>query len=302
MTMAPVRVLVVDDEKPARERLRRLLERDPRVQITGCCVAGAEALRTMREAARAGTPVQLLFLDVQMPELDGFGVIAALARRDDEERVDEGSGPLDMPAVVFVTAFDDYAIRAFDAHAIDYLLKPYSDERFEAALDRAIRHLRAGHAQALLAQMQALLAPIGVPTAAPGTTKPASSSGATDPGGTKSSAPSTLDRIVLKGTDRIRLLPVPQITWIEAAGMYVKLHLRDGSEHLHRSLLGELEAALDKRRFVRVHRSAIVNIDVIEELRQDPHGDYTVVLKDRTEVRLGRRYRARLQERLGQDL
>jgi two-component system LytT family response regulator len=272
-----VRVLVVDDEKPARERLRRLLERDPRVEVVGCCVAGAEALQIVQESTRAGAPVQLLFLDVQMPELDGFGVIAAL-------------DPQEMPAVVFVTAHDEYAIRAFDAHAIDYLLKPFSDERFEAALDRALRHLRAGHAQILLSQLQALLGPSSVTGTAAVT--------ATATG----TATTTLDRIVLKGTDRVRLLPVQQITWIEAAGMYVRLHLRDGSVHLHRSLLGDLDAALDQRRFVRVHRSAIVNIDVIEELQQDPHGDYTVVLKDRTEVRLGRRYRARLQDRLGQDL
>lgn len=284
-TMSTVRVLVVDDEKPARERLRRLLERDPRVQVAGCCVAGAEALRMLQEAARAGAPVQLLFLDVQMPELDGFGVIASLT-----QRVGEDDQPSEMPAVVFVTAHDEYAVRAFDAHAIDYLLKPFSDERFEAALDRAIRHLRAGHAQALLSQMQALLGPGGATGITGG--------GSVGTGATMT----TLDRIVVKGTDRVRLLPVQQITWIEAAGMYVKLHLRDGTVHLHRSLLGDLDAALDKRRFVRVHRSAIVNIDVIEELQQDPHGDYTVVLKDRTEVRLGRTYRARLQDRLGQDL
>jgi two-component system LytT family response regulator len=286
MTMTRVRVLVVDDEKPARDRLRRLLERDPRVQVVGCGVAGAEALRMVQDAARAGAPVQLLFLDVQMPELDGFGVIAALAQRAGEEAEGEEES-YEVPAVVFVTAYDEYAIRAFDAHAIDYLLKPFSDERFEAALDRAIRHLRAGHAHALLAQMQALLGPAGATAAA---------------GASSTSATTTLDRIVLKGADRVRLLPVQQITWIEAAGMYVKLHLRDGTVHLHRSLLGDLDAALDKRRFVRVHRSAIVNIDVIDELQQDPHGDYTVVLKDRTEVRLGRRYRSRLQDRLGQDL
>jgi len=284
--MTSVRVLVVDDEKPARERLRHLLERDSRVQVVDCCVAGAEALRTVQEAARAGAPVQLLFLDVQMPELDGFGLLAALL-----DRVDAA----DMPAVVFVTAHDEYAIRAFDAHAIDYLLKPFSDERFEAALDRAVRHLRAGHAQALLSQMQALLGHGAGEPAAGG----ADNGGGVNAGGGPAA---TLDRIVLKGTDRVRLLPVQQITWIEAAGMYVKLHMRDGAVHLHRSLLGDLDDALDKRRFVRVHRSAIVNIDVIEELRQDAHGDYTVVLKDRTEVRLGRRYRARLQERLGQDL
>src|SRR5262245_45582571 len=133
-----VRVLVVDDEKPARERLRRLLERDGRMQVAGCCVGGADALRVVREAARVGAPVQLLFLDVQMPELDGFGVLSALIA----DRAQGDSG--EVPAVVFVTAHDEYALRAFDAHAVDYLLKPFSDERFEAALDRALRHLRAG--------------------------------------------------------------------------------------------------------------------------------------------------------------
>jgi two-component system, LytTR family, response regulator len=229
--------------------------------------------------------VQLLFLDVQMPELDGFGVLSALVA-DRESGAGPAAAPAVVPAVVFVTAHDEYAIRAFDAHAVDYLLKPFSDERFEAALDRALRHVRAGHAEALLSQMQALL---GNAAAASG-------------GSGGSSASGGLDRIVLKGTDRVRLVPVQQITWIEADGMYVKLHMRDGKVHLHRSLLGDLDEALDKRRFVRVHRSAIVNVDVIEELQQDAHGDYTVVLKDRTEVRLGRRYRARLQDRLGQDL
>lgn len=293
--MSAVRVLVVDDEKPARERLRRLLERDNRVQVTDCCIGGADALRAVSEAARAGAPVQLLFLDVQMPELDGFDLVAALLDRAELDRADAG----DMPAIVFVTAHDEYAIRAFDAHAIDYLLKPFSDERFEAALDRAVRHLRAGHAQALLSQLQALLGH-GAGDPVLGDAHSGASVNANVGVGVDRAA--ALDRIVLKGTDRVRLLPVQQITWIEAAGMYVKLHMRDGAEHLHRSLLGDLDDALDKRRFIRVHRSAIVNIDVIEELRQDAHGDYTVVLKDRTEVRLGRRYRARLQDRLGQDL
>ena len=268
----PWRTIVVDDEPLARQTMKLLLEREDDFAIVAECSHGADAI----DAIRRERP-DVLFLDVQMPELDGFGVIAAL-------------DPHEMPAVVFVTAHDEYAIRAFDAHAIDYLLKPFSDERFEAALDRALRHLRAGHAQILLSQLQALLGPSSVTGTAAAT--------ATATG----TATTTLDRIVLKGTDRVRLLPVQQITWIEAAGMYVRLHLRDGSVHLHRSLLGDLDAALDQRRFVRVHRSAIVNIDVIEELQQDPHGDYTVVLKDRTEVRLGRRYRARLQDRLGQDL
>ena len=272
-----LRVLVVDDEKPARGRLRNLLEPDARVDLVGCCGGGAEALAVMEGADRAGRPVHVLFLDVQMPELDGFGVIARLV---------EQRGPEHLPVVVFVTAHDEYALRAFEAHAIDYLLKPFSDERFQAALDRAIRHARAGFAHTLLSQMQALLDNVGQ---------------ASPPDDPQPQKP-LLDRIVVKGPHRVRLLPVEQISWIEADGMYVKLHTRDGNVHLHRGLLGSLDSSLDERRFVRIHRSAIVNIDLVDELRQDAHGDYIVLLRDRTEIRVGRRFRARLQARLGQAL
>ena len=279
--MTSIRALVVDDEKPGRERLRRLLTKDRRVDLAGCCAGGAEALAVMRDAASTGNPIRILFLDVQMPEVDGFTVISTMVRQSAFEN---------LPAVVFVTAHDEYALRAFDAHAIDYLLKPFSDERFQAALDRAIRHIRAGHAEALMSQMQALLGavdqehPVDEAPAILGRTKPA------------------MDRIVLKGPNRVRLLPVEQIAWIEADGVYVKLHTRDGGVHLHRGLLGSFDTALDERAFVRIHRSAIVNIDVVEELRQDAHGDYIAVLRDRTEIRVGRRFRARLQARLGQAL
>ena len=275
--MNTIRVLIVDDEKPGRVRLRHLVSRDARVELTACCAGGAEALAHLRDAATAGRPIDVMFLDVQMPEVDGFGVVSGLL----EDR--------HMPAVVFVTAHDEYALQAFDAHAIDYLLKPFSDERFQASLDRAIRHVRAGQAQAMMSQMQALL------RGATPSTSPEGSGGAAHPG-------PRLDRIVVKGADRVRLLPVDQISWIEADGMYVKLHTRDGGVHLHRALLGSLDASLDERRFVRIHRSAIVNIDLVDGLRQDAHGDYVVLLRDRTEIRVGRRFRERLQARLGQAL
>ncbi len=146
--MQTIRALIVDDEKPGRERLRRLLARDNRVELAGCCAGGAEALETIRASAVGGAPVHLMFLDVQMPEVDGFGVLSALVR---------DSPNVAMPEVIFVTAHDEYALRAFDAQAIGYLLKPFSDERFQAALDRALRHVRAGHADAVMSQMQALL-------------------------------------------------------------------------------------------------------------------------------------------------
>ena len=280
MTRSPAataRALIVDDERPARERLRRLLTRDGRVEIAGCCAGGNEAVDVLRAAARAGTPVQLMFLDVQMPEVDGFGVVSVLVR---------DRPPVPMPAVVFVTAYDEYALRAFEAHAIAYLLKPFSDEKFQATLDHALRHVRAGHAEAVMSQLQALLDRSGaMPLASPA-----------------QSSRRPIDRLVVRGSDRVRLLPVEQIAWIEADGMYVKLHTRDGAIHQHRALLGALDDTLDSRRFVRIHRSAIVNIDVVAELRQDVHADYVAVLRDRTEIRVGRRFRARLQARLGQEL
>jgi two-component system LytT family response regulator len=222
-----------------------------------------------------------MFLDVQMPEVDGFAVVSSLAAE---------SNLAVVPAVVFVTAHDEYALRAFESHAIDYLLKPFSDERFQAALDRVIRHVKAGHAHTLMSQMQALIGGL------PGVVTKESAAGIAG------SRKPVLDRLVVKGEHRVRLLPVEQISWIEADGMYVKLHTRDGHVHLHRGLLGSLDASLDARRFVRIHRSAIVNIDLVDGLRQDAHGDYVVLLRDRTEIRVGRRFRARLQARLGQEL
>jgi two-component system LytT family response regulator len=223
--------------------------------------------------------VHLVFLDVQMPEVDGFAVVAQLVQQFEPEA---------MPAIIFVTAHDEYALRAFEAHALDYLLKPFGDQRFQAALDRALRLLRVGHTQTLLARLHALL---GSDSA--GDANAVSAAAAKRPA-------RPLDRIVLKEANRVRLLPVEQISWIQAEGVYVKLHTRDGKAHLQRGLLGTLDSALDEHQFVRIHRSAIVNIDMVEELQQDVHGEHVVVLRDRTHVRVGRRFRSRLQARLGQ--
>jgi two-component system LytT family response regulator len=275
--MTTTRVLVVDDEKPARERLRRLLARDDRVVVAGSAASGVETLDLMRAAARQAEPVQVLCLDVQMPELDGFGVLAKIV----------GDGRIDMPAVIFVTAHDAFAVRAFESQAVDYLLKPFSDERFQAALDRAIRTIRTRGAVELLSEMQGLL------------DRTTAGRSATDAGPTPRKA---LDKIVLKGNHRVRLLPVEQITWIEAEGMYVRIHTREGGAHLQRALLRAIEASLDPRQFVRIHRSAIVNIDLVAELRQDAHGDHVAILRGGTEVRVGRRFKDRLRARLGQSL
>jgi two-component system LytT family response regulator len=296
----PLRVLVVDDEPPARQRLLELLAREAaHLGPVEACEGGRAAVDALAGAARAGRPVELLFLDVQMPEVDGFAVLEAAAASP--------AGAAALPAVVFVTAYDQYALRAFDAHAADYLLKPYSDDRFRLALGRAAqraRHARgegagaagrsaggegAGNAAGdpmhdALRRLEALLVDVRgrAPAAA--------------------AAPPHLDRVVLKAQGRVRLLPVEEIAWVEAEGVYVRLHTAGGAAHLHRALLGELEAALDPRRFVRIHRSAIVNLDFVAELQADSHGEYAVLLRDRTALKLSRGYRPALEARLGQRL
>lgn len=256
--MTVLRALIADDEKPARKRLLDLLESVPEVEVVAVCASGEEAIQAIGEHAP-----DLVFLDIQMPEVDGFAVIDTI-------------GVTVMPVTIFVTAYDQYALRAFDAHAVDYLLKPFSDERFDSALQRAMQFVQSEKRDNdVLNRMTALLE----------TVRPA--------------APRYLDRIVLKARGRVSLLKVDEIAWIEAAGVYVKLHAGQATP-LHRESLSRLEEQLDPQQFIRIHRSTIVNIEHIAELRSDAHGDYTVLLHDGTPLKLSRTYRERLQTRLGQ--
>jgi two-component system, LytTR family, response regulator len=253
-----IRILVVDDEAPARQRLTDLLEKDAQVASVLEAANGKAAVELIERRV-----FDLVFLDVQMPELDGLQVI-------------ESVGAAAMPLTVFVTAYDQHAIRAFEANALDYLLKPFSDERFEAALGRAkVRHeehrLREfGHS------VLRMLA-----------TRP-------QPG-------RYLDRLVVKGSGTTRFIRVADIDWIEGAGVYANLHIA-GKELLYRSGLNELADYLDPMRFVRVHRSAIVNIDSILELQPISHGEFELVLRDGHRSRVSRTYRTQLEKRLGQSL
>ena len=259
-----IRALIVDDEKPARRRLRRLLERAPDIGEVVLCSGGAEAVRTIR----ADAP-DLVFLDVQMPEVDGFDVLNAV-------------GPDRMPITVFVTAYDRYALSAFDARAIDYLLKPYSDERFEAALHRALRYLRGGRSEAVLTRMQGLLETVGRPTPA---TEPEAGS-------------RYLDRIAVRRRGRFDLVRLETVAWIEAQGAYVRLHTSDRT-YLHRTALSALEQQLDPWVFVRIHRSHIVRVDAVRDLLPDERGGLSVRLHDGAVLRVGRTYRASFERRFG---
>ena len=247
--MTPLRILIVDDEQPARLKVRRHLEGRPEV---GAVAEAADGLAAV-EAIRRDQP-DLVFLDIQMPALNGFEVIEAV-------------GAEAMPKVVFVTAFDDYAIRAFDVSALDYLLKPYSDERFDAAFARAIERLGPHMAadRAALVRLQA----------------------GERFGGDR------LRRLVVGDRGRLELVPVAKVTHLTAAGNYVEVHA-EGQCHLVRATLAGLERRLDADRFVRIHRSTIVNLDHVKVLQADLGGDYEVLLRDGTALRLSRRYKDRV--------
>jgi len=253
-----LRVLVVDDEAPARQRIVDLLRKDVQIETVLEAGDGLAAIEAIEREA-----LDLVFLDVQMPELDGLGVIEAI-------------GAERMPLTIFVTAYDQHAIRAFEANALDYLLKPFSDERLEAAVCRAkTRHLER-NMQALGMGMLRMVAAAG-------------------PSGR------SIDRLVVKSAGVTRFLRVVEIDWIEAAGVYANLHV-GGKEILYRASLNELAESLDAMRFIRVHRSAIVNIDSILELHSMSHGEFELVLKDGHRSRVSRTYRAELEKRLGQSL
>ena len=247
---ATIRTLICDDEPLARERLRALLVRHPDVQIIGECSNGADAIESITDQRP-----DLVLLDVEMPQVDGFGVLEAL---------DPGS----LPAVVFVSAHDQYAVRAFESHALDYILKPFD----EARVDRALRRVRGQ-----LSRAQG--------------TRPI------DPG-----LVSLLeelrdrrrsDRLVVKTGGRVIFLRTEDIDWVEASGNYVRLHV--GSDaHLLRESMKNMERRLDPSTFVRIHRSAIVNVDRIKELEPWFHGEYIVILRDGTRLTSSRVFSDRL--------
>lgn len=271
MTPARIRTLIVDDEPAARRGLRLLLERDPEVEIVGEAESGSEAVARIR----ADRP-DLVFLDVQMPEMNGFQVVAA-------------TQVLPPPAVVFVTAYDRHALQAFEVNAVDYLLKPYEDARLVAALDRAKGELRHRQDQVLGNQLSGLLTYLQ----RTGTPRPAT--------GAPEEEAVTSERILLKSGGEFLFLKAEEIDWIEAEGDYMKFHA-GGRAHLLRETMARLEERLDGRRFIRIHRSTIVNIDRVRKLSPTFAGEYAVVLQDGTKLRLSRGYHERMQELLKQAL
>jgi len=253
-----IRTLIVDDEPLARERVRALLGEETDVEIVGECRDGLEAVEAIRREAP-----DLVFLDVQIPEVDGFGVI---------ERV----GVDKIPVIVFVTAYDQYALQAFEVHAVDYLLKPFDQDRFQKALARARQSVQLRHTGDVNERLVALLEDLKTPQG-------------------------HLERLVVKSSGRLFFLRAEEIDWIESSGNYVSLHVGPES-HLLRETMNGIETKLDPARFIRIHRTAIVNIDRIRELQPLFHGEYDVVLRTGTTLTLSRGYRDRLQGLLGKDV
>jgi two-component system LytT family response regulator len=250
-----IRVLIVDDEPLARRRIRELLRDDAEVEIIGECAGGPETVA----AVRAHAP-DLIFLDIQIPGLDGLAVSEALGGE---------SGPL----VIFVTAYDQYAVKAFAVRAVDYLLKPFDRGRFAQALARAKEQLRGRRTVEASEQIRTLL-------------------------GELRAQPQYLERLAIKTDGRVLLLRTEEIDWIEAEGNYVRIHAGKQTA-LVRETLSHLEARLDPRKFPRIHRSQIVNIDRIQEMQPWSHRDYRIILRDGTRLTLSRSYRDRLAELLG---
>lgn len=260
---ACIRTLVVDDEPLAREGLRLLLAADPEVSVVGEAGNGPDAVRLIREQRP-----DLLLLDVQMPELNGFEVLARLA-------------PGEVPAVIFVTAYDRYALRAFDIHALDYLLKPFRDDRFHDAVGRAKAQIRLARMSDLSQRLMSVLSTYGE--------REASAAAPVPPASTP-----WLTRLAIRDTGRVVFLEVDEIEYIEAADYYVQIHA-GGKSYLHRETMQSLEARLDPERFMRIHRSAIVNSRRIRELRSEGRRDLVVVLSGGAELRVARSHREKFQ-------
>jgi two-component system LytT family response regulator len=250
-----IRAVVADDEQAARTRLTRLLRAMGDAEVVGECSDGASAIATVSEARP-----DVVFLDIEMPEGSGLDVARAVASK---------SGPV----IVFVTAFDQYAVSAFEVHAADYLLKPITEDRLAATWDRVRDYLRRGDtgAEQVLAALQQMKT---------------------------GSPPAYRERLLAAKDGRTAVIPSAEVEWIEAAANYVRLHLA-GTRHMMRESMVTLESQLDPRRFVRVHRSAIVNVDQVREIQPWFSGDQVLIMRSGAKVKLSRTYRRAFEERVG---
>lgn len=268
--MKKIRTLIVDDEPLARAGLESLLGSDPEIEVIGMCADGKSAVEKIRSLHP-----ELMFLDVQMPQRDGFEVLSAVPEAE-------------RPVVIFATAYDQHAIRAFEYSAMDYLLKPFSDSRFKTALSRAKDEVRKSHTAGLSHQVALLLERVrelepSTPTLATATPFP---------GGERPADYN--DRIVLKADGALHFIKTSDVIWIEAQGDFVKVQTA-GKVQLVRETLQAMEQKLDKAKFLRIHRSFLVNLVHVRKVEMALYGDYSVTMSDGTKLRLSRNYRAKLK-------
>ena len=267
MMKSKIRTLIVDDEPLAREGIMAMLGQDPEVEVIGECADGQSALNAIRSLHP-----DLVFLDVQMPRRDGFEVLAELK-------------PGERPVIIFVTAYEQYAIRAFEISAVDYLLKPFRDVRFATALARAKEEIRQGREQDLRQKMERMLDYVREAV------RPGIGAGKT---AAPAVAPDPSDRVVLKTGSDLHFIRTADIIWVEAQADFVKVHTV-GSAQLVRETLQSFEARVDPAKFLRIHRSSLVNLEHVKKVTPALYGDYTVLLSNDTKLKLSRKNRSKLK-------
>lgn len=264
-----IRALIVDDESLAREALLVMLDDDPEIEVIAECRNGREAVKVIREQSP-----DVVFLDIQMPEMDGFQVV-------------EEVGAMRMPVTIFVTAYDKHALRAFEAHALDYLLKPFDHDRFNTALQRAKTFVRQQKLGEISESLLAMLQDMKLKTAE-------SSTDADNRNSERAAHKEPIDRVVIKSGGRIYFLKIEEIDWVEGAGDNLSLH--SGSQtHLIRETMGNFHAKLNPQKFLRIHRSTIVNIERIKDIQPLFKGEYIITLTSGVRLKASRGYRRELQ-------
>ena len=264
-----IHALIVDDESLAREALLVMLSDDPEMEVIAECRNGREAVQIIREQSP-----DIVFLDIQMPEMDGFQVV-------------EEVGVERMPVTVFVTAYDKHALRAFEAHALDYLLKPFDHDRFDTTLQRAKNFVRQQTIGKISENLFAVLQDIKL--------KPGDAPSETESKKTERAAhKEPIERVVIKSGGRIYFLKIEEIDWVEGAGDYLSLHSASGT-HLIRETMGDFHAKLDSQKFLRIHRSTIVNIERIKDIQPLFKGEYVITLTSGKRLKSSRGYRRELQ-------
>jgi two-component system, LytTR family, response regulator len=258
--MNPIRLLIVDDEPLARAGVKRLLEHDDVIEVIGECADGAEAV-----VAILDQQPDAVLLDIKMPEMSGLDVVRTI-------------GVERMPLTVFITAYDEHALRAFELHAVDYLLKPFDDDRFHQTIHRLKSEFRTRAAAQLSEKLLNVLQD------------------------TQPKAPRYLSRIVVRHDGRTLLIKTSDIEWIEAADYYARIHATGGKQFLLRETMNDLDTKLDPEQFFRAHRSAIVNLEKVKEIQPYTRGEHVVIMTGGAKVRLSRGRREKLEERFGQSI